>query len=217
MTGGTSTCHGIWRSYRAGQASSAGSGTTRISWPGRPPGHCRSVPGRSPVLRESSSSTRSVSALAHSRDRCRRWSPTGRTGREYRHLTAARDATRHGEQTTTCERAWPLFRLAQFLELMPGEVGADARAASTLLGWLAAFPEDAHGPVWLEAYEDTYRLSCVAALSAARGGRARRRRQPTLGPRSSSASTCGRSRSAGMSRRRVPTRPTATPASSASR
>jgi uncharacterized protein YbcC (UPF0753/DUF2309 family) len=66
-----------------------------------------------------------------------------------------------------CRKAWRLFHLAQFLELAPGEVdGLSASAVETLLQWLEAFPEDAHSPVWLEAYEDSYRQSLVAKLSA---------------------------------------------------
>ena len=37
-----------------------------------------------------------------------------------------------------------------------------------MLGWLAAFPEDAHGPIWLEAYEDTYRRQLSGLLAGQR-------------------------------------------------
>ena len=59
-----------------------------------------------------------------------------------------------------CHSAWRFFRLAQFLEMAPVEVQAlPSSSIQTLLGWLDAFPEDKHGPVWLEAYEDRYRSS----------------------------------------------------------
>lgn len=66
-----------------------------------------------------------------------------------------------------CRDAWRLFWLARSLELTPGDVRALSLAdARTLLGWLDAFPEDGHGPVWLEAYEDAFREDFVGKLSA---------------------------------------------------
>jgi uncharacterized protein YbcC (UPF0753/DUF2309 family) len=57
-----------------------------------------------------------------------------------------------------CHKAWRLFHLAQFLELAPIELHDLSQSeVSTLLEWLDLFPEDVHGPVWLEAYEDVYR------------------------------------------------------------
>jgi uncharacterized protein YbcC (UPF0753/DUF2309 family) len=65
------------------------------------------------------------------------------------------------------QRAWQLFRLSQFLELTPANVRAlSAEEAQTLLGWLDAFPEEQHAPVWLEAYEDKYREDLIRKLSA---------------------------------------------------
>lgn len=73
----------------------------------------------------------------------------------------------HGQ--AACARAWPLFRLAQHLELTPAEVGAlSAADADRLIDLLHAFPEDRHGPVWLEAYEDTYRQALIERISAGR-------------------------------------------------
>ena len=72
-----------------------------------------------------------------------------------------------GRKLALCRDAWRLFRLARSLELTPGDVRAlslpDAR---TLLAWLDAFPEDDHGAVWLEAYEDAFREDFVGKLSA---------------------------------------------------
>jgi len=69
-----------------------------------------------------------------------------------------------------CQDAWRLFHLAQFLELSPIDLHdvslADAR---TLLGWLDAFPPDRHGPVWLEAYEDVFRVDMLNKLLAHHG------------------------------------------------
>ena len=54
--------------------------------------------------------------------------------------------------------------------------------ASTLLGWLAAFPEAAHAPIWLEAYEDTYQRQLLGLL-AGRGAAGQRGRTDDARPR----------------------------------
>jgi len=68
-----------------------------------------------------------------------------------------------------CHDAWRLFHLAQFLEFSPLEVQefllSDAR---TLLGWLDSFPPEAHGPVWLAAYEDAYQQELLGRLAGHR-------------------------------------------------
>ena len=68
-----------------------------------------------------------------------------------------------------CQDAWRLFHLAQCLELSPIEMHdlslSDSR---TLLVWLEAFPSDLHGPVWLEAYEDAFRVDIIRKLLAHR-------------------------------------------------
>jgi uncharacterized protein YbcC (UPF0753/DUF2309 family) len=73
----------------------------------------------------------------------------------------------HPRTEMLCRSAWRLFQLGQHLELAPADVltlsDTDVRA---LLGWLDAFPADAHGQVWLEAYEDAYRCGLVQELSA---------------------------------------------------
>jgi len=88
------------------------------------------------------------------------------------HAHGSPDAPAKADPNTTavCGDAWRLFRLAQFLELAPAELRAlDPAAARTLLQWLDAFPEDEHGPVFLEAYEDGYREDTVSALKAHAG------------------------------------------------
>jgi uncharacterized protein YbcC (UPF0753/DUF2309 family) len=88
---------------------------------------------------------------------------------QYRGLTGARASVNDDETRNIGERAWPLFRLAQFTALMPDSARElTAGSVRTLLDWLAAFPEEHHGPVWLEAYEDTYRLALVGSLTAHR-------------------------------------------------
>ena len=77
----------------------------------------------------------------------------------------------HDPHTVGLSRdAWRLFHLAQFLEISPIDLQdlslADSR---TLLGWLDVFPPDCHGPVWLEAYEDAFRVDMLRKLSAHQG------------------------------------------------
>ncbi|MDR4461597.1 MAG: DUF2309 domain-containing protein [Nitrospirales bacterium] len=65
-----------------------------------------------------------------------------------------------------CHQAWRLFHLAEFLELAPIEVHElSQHDISTLLEWLDLFPQSAHGPVWLDAYEDVYREQLLVAIS----------------------------------------------------
>ena len=69
----------------------------------------------------------------------------------------------------TCRDAWRLFHLAQFLELSPIEMHDLSRAdAQTLLTWLNTFSPDRHSPVWLEAYEDSFREEMLKKLVAHR-------------------------------------------------
>jgi uncharacterized protein YbcC (UPF0753/DUF2309 family) len=89
---------------------------------------------------------------------------------EYQHLIAPDVESVDRQTEAICHRAWRLFRLAQFLEMTPVEVQElPSSSIQTLLGWLDAFPEDKHGPVWLEAYEDRYREQLINQLSAHRG------------------------------------------------
>ncbi len=65
-----------------------------------------------------------------------------------------------------CHQVWRLFHLAQFLELTPIELyDLSYTDMSTLLEWLDLFPQSAHGPVWLEAYEDVYREYLLGNIS----------------------------------------------------
>ena len=71
---------------------------------------------------------------------------------------------------TICHDAWRVFHLAQFLELSPIEIHDLSQSdAQTMLHWLDAFPPDHHSPVWLEAYEDTFREEILSRLSSHRG------------------------------------------------
>ncbi|MDQ3597053.1 MAG: DUF2309 domain-containing protein, partial [Pseudomonadota bacterium] len=68
------------------------------------------------------------------------------------------------------ESAWRLFHLAQVLGLSAADIGAlSAHERDRLLGALDAFPESAHGPVWLIAFEHNYREEFLNALALNRG------------------------------------------------
>jgi uncharacterized protein YbcC (UPF0753/DUF2309 family) len=69
-----------------------------------------------------------------------------------------------------CRDAWRLFHLAQFLALPVDDVRQMGHEeATTLLGWLDAFPADRHGPVWLEAFEDSYRAEILSKIASNAG------------------------------------------------
>jgi len=91
---------------------------------------------------------------------------------------AYREQVEGSGQARAHDQAWRLFRLAQ----MQGWSAADVRAIPVavrdrLLAVLDSFPESAHGPVWLAAFERHYREEILGALAANRG-RGRWRERP---------------------------------------
>ena len=71
---------------------------------------------------------------------------------------------------SVCRDAWRVFHLAQFLALPADAIRALTKEnATALLSWLDAFPAERHGPVWLEAYEDSYRDDTLSKIAAHRG------------------------------------------------
>lgn len=71
---------------------------------------------------------------------------------------------------SVCRDAWRVFNLAQLLALPADAVSALTKDNVTeLLGWLNAFPESQHGPVWLEAFEDSYRQEILSKIAANEG------------------------------------------------
>ena len=70
----------------------------------------------------------------------------------------------------TAQAVGRLYQLAKHLELTAGQVDElSPSGARTLLNWLERFPEDRHGRVWLEAYEESYRRYIVGRLAAHQG------------------------------------------------
>ncbi len=61
--------------------------------------------------------------------------------------------------------AWRLQGLATGLQIDPDELNAlSPDHLMTLLAWLDDFPESEHGPIWLEAFETSYRQSLIKKL-----------------------------------------------------
>ena len=68
------------------------------------------------------------------------------------------------------DKSWRLFQLAQFLGLDAAAVGAvSQKEANALIACLDGFPDDAHGPVWLHAFERNYRDEICNAIALNRG------------------------------------------------
>jgi uncharacterized protein YbcC (UPF0753/DUF2309 family) len=82
----------------------------------------------------------------------------------------AGNASVSANKRSVCRDAWRLFHLAQFLALPADSIRATTKEhATALLGWLDAFPAERHGPVWLEAFEDSYRDDILTKIAANRG------------------------------------------------
>ena len=89
---------------------------------------------------------------------------------EYEQLIAPNSHAHDYNTQGVCRDAWRLFHLAQFLELSPIEVhDLSPDNLKTLIRWLDSFPQDRHGPVWLEAYEDAFREQLLTKISDHRG------------------------------------------------
>lgn len=80
-------------------------------------------------------------------------------GRPPRNRSDRADVARH-------RAARQLLRLAQALDI-PAAVmrRADVGALARLVRWLDAFPEEHHGPIWLEALEATYQRELLGKLA----------------------------------------------------
>jgi len=77
-----------------------------------------------------------------------------------------RDGSGQGSTRNAHSDSWRLFHLAQFLGLTAGDVGSlSAAEGERLLAALDAFPDSAHGAIWLVAYEHHYREQILNALA----------------------------------------------------
>ena len=103
----------------------------------------------------------------------RQWSVSGTLPTITQNLEARGEASSAAVGTNklaVCRDAWRLFHLAQFLALSADSVRAMKKEhATALLGWLDEFPAEQQNPVWLEAYEDSYRDDLLSKIAAHRG------------------------------------------------
>ena len=71
------------------------------------------------------------------------------------------------ESSRTSGPVGELYALATALDLAPAEVRSlSAEGARTLLGYAHSLPEEHQGPIWLEAYEDSFRFRFLRRFSA---------------------------------------------------
>jgi uncharacterized protein YbcC (UPF0753/DUF2309 family) len=90
-------------------------------------------------------------------------------------------STGHADSNTLAvsRDAWRLFHLLQFLELPSDALQSITKeTAIKLLGWIDAFPPEKHAPVWLEAFEDTYRDEILSRIAGHRDAVAETKTRP---------------------------------------
>lgn len=83
---------------------------------------------------------------------------------------SAPEASVSGHKSALCKNAWRLFHLLQLLnpeEKSLNEVSKET--AERMLAWLDDFPAEKQLPVWLEAYEDSYRHGLLSRIRAHKG------------------------------------------------
>lgn len=69
------------------------------------------------------------------------------------------------EKTSGLADAWRLHRLAELVKVPVSALkDAEPEVMQSLLGWLDAFPESEHGPVWLKAFEAGYHEELIGKL-----------------------------------------------------
>ncbi len=102
----------------------------------------------------------------------RRWNVTGTLSAITRYLErqgGVASAAVSANKVAVCRDAWRVFNLAQFLGLSSEAARAMTKEdATTLLGWLDEFPDERQKPVWLEAYEDSFRFDLLSKIAAHR-------------------------------------------------
>jgi uncharacterized protein YbcC (UPF0753/DUF2309 family) len=103
----------------------------------------------------------------------RQWAVPGTLPTITANLEARGEATSAAvgaNKLAVCRDAWRVFHVAQFLALSADSVRAMTKEhATALLGWLDEFPAERQNPVWLEAYEDSYRDDLLSKIAAHRG------------------------------------------------
>lgn len=80
---------------------------------------------------------------------------------------AAPKAAISSYKRAVCGDAWRLFRLSQLLGI--SEEKLSGKQATQLLGWLDALPSEKQLPIWLEAYEESYRHELLVKIRGHHG------------------------------------------------
>lgn len=89
------------------------------------------------------------------------------------------DARRGDASSPGPDTAGELYALSRALDLSAAEVGSISGAgATTLLEYLHRIPEDRQGPIWLEAYEDSFRVPFLKRFAAHRPPTGKERPRP---------------------------------------
>jgi uncharacterized protein YbcC (UPF0753/DUF2309 family) len=103
----------------------------------------------------------------------RRWSVSGTLPAVLQNLEDRGEtagASVGANKLAVCRDAWRLFHLAQLLGLPSASIRSLTREqANDILGWLNDFPAERQKPVWLEAYEDSYRSELLSSIAAKLG------------------------------------------------
>ena len=103
----------------------------------------------------------------------RHWNISGTLPAITKFLETHRDDSKPSVGANTlavCREAWRVFHLAQLLALPADAIRAMTKEnTTTLLSWLDEFPAERHSPVWLEAYEDSYRDDILSKITAHQG------------------------------------------------
>jgi uncharacterized protein len=81
------------------------------------------------------------------------------------HVRNKQDTSTHTIKNARLAAAWRLTRLADTLQISQENLeAATDNQLQQLLDWLDSFPESAHGPVWLDAYEAGYQEGLIGKL-----------------------------------------------------
>ncbi len=76
------------------------------------------------------------------------------------------ELTSRSARAVRYKAAWQLYSLAKVLEIEPGILAETVpEDLLVLVEWLDAFPESAHGPLWLKAFEASYQKQLIGKLS----------------------------------------------------
>lgn len=112
----------------------------------------------------------------------RAWNIEGNLPAVLKYLEAndsAAEATVDAHKLAVCRDAWRLFQLAQLLKLDRDTLAEfSSEQARTIVGWLDELAVEQQLPVWLEAYEDSYRNELLLKIRENQGKQDAPRERP---------------------------------------